>query len=578
MRPAAARLAAAPALLLVLGPATAGLLGTLLPALGFLPALGHHTPSLDPWRALFATPGLGRATLLAVSSGAGSTLLALGLAVAIAAVLHGRPAEARMRALLPPLLATPHAAAAVGFAFLVAPSGLLVRLLAPALGLERPPGLATVQDPWALALTVALALREAPFLLFVLLAASDRPGLDHQLGAARALGRGPVAAWLEVALPQLWPSLRLPVLAVLAYGLSAVDMALVLGPTAPPPLAVLLLRWLADPDLDRRLVASAGALLVLAVTLGLALAGRLLELLLAGARRAPRPLVVALTGLGRAAAILVPGAALAGLAVLVAWSLAASWRFPALLPSGPDLAAWRAALPLLGPALGATAAIAAASALLALAATIAALEAPDRGGRAMALLWLPLLVPQIALVFGLQVLVILLGLADSAAGVVLTHLVLVLPYTWLVLRGPWAGLDPRLLAAARCLGCSGLGALRRVRLPLLLAPVLAAVAVGFSVSVAQYLLTLAAGGGRVATLATETMALAAGGDRRRIAVAALLLALLPLAATGLAVALPVLVARRRRRPPQLRGNGANRLSMSSSVKDRPAPPPPSTPS
>lgn len=578
MRRAAARLAAAPALVLVLGPALAGLLGTALPALGYLPALGHDRLSLEPWRALLATPGLARAILLSVVSGAGSTLLALALALSIAAALHGRPAERRLRAFLPPLLAVPHAASAVGFAFLVAPSGLLVRFAAPLFGLERPPSFATVQDPWALALALGLALREAPFLLFVILAAADRPGLDHQLAAARALGRPPVAAWLAIALPQLWPSLRLPTLAVLAYGLSAVDMALVLGPTAPPPLAVLVLRWLLDPDLDRRLLASAGAVLLLALTLLLVLLGRLAEAALARAGPWPPALVPPVAALGRAAALLVPGTAVAGILVLLAWSLARSWRFPALLPAGPDLAAWRAVLPLLGEALASTALVAALCAAAALLATIAALEAPGYGGRAMALLWLPLLLPQIGLVLGLQVLVILLGLADRAAGVALAHLVFVLPYTWLVLRGPWAALDPRFRDAARCLGCRPLAALARVVLPLLLRPVLAAAAVGFSVSVAQYLVTLAVGGGRLPTLATETMALVAGGDRRRIAAAALLLALSPVLATALALALPALLERRRRLPPQALGKGANRLSMSSSENDRPAPPPPSTPS
>jgi len=57
-----------------------------------------------------------------------------------------------------------------------------------------------------------------------------------------------------------------------------------------------------------------------------------------------------------------------------------------------------------------------------------------------------------------------------------------------------------------------------VRMPMLLAPVLTAVAVGFAVSVGQYLPTLLAGGGRVATLTTEAVALAAGGDRRAIGV------------------------------------------------------------
>jgi putative thiamine transport system permease protein len=575
------RLAAAPALVLVLGPTAAGLAGTVLPAFGWLPAIGREAISLDPWRELWATPGLGRAVLLSLASGLGSTLLALALALAIAAVLHGRPGERLWRALLPVLLAVPHAAAAVGFAFLVAPSGFLVRLVAPLLGLQRPPDLATVQDPWALSLTLALALRETPFLLFVILAAADRPGLDHRLAAARSLGRSRVAAWLEVALPALWPSLRLPVVAVLAYGLSAVDMALVLGPTAPPPLAVLVLRWMMDPDLDRRFVGSAAALLVLALTLLLVLSGRFVERLVSRPFRVAPVLAEAVDLVGRTGALVLPALALAGLLLLTVWSFASSWRFPALFPIGPDLTAWRAALPLLGPVAIATALLALASVALALPTTIAALEAPGRG-RLTALLWLPLLLPQVGFVFGLQVLFVRLGLAERAGGLVLGHLVMVLPYLWLMLRGPWQRFDPRLRAAARCLGCGPVATVRKVVLPVLFRPILAAAAIGFSVSVAQYLLTLAIGGGRFPTLATETMALVAGGDRRRIGVAALLLAVLPLLATAFALLLP----ERSGRPvpadtpriAQLLGSGAKRLSMSSSVKLSPAPPPPSTPS
>jgi len=575
------RLAAAPALVLVLGPTAAGLAGTVLPAFGWLPAIGREAISLDPWRELWATPGLGRAVLLSLASGLGSTLLALALALAIAAALYGRPGERRLRVLLPALLAVPHAAAAVGFAFLVAPSGFLVRIAAPLLGLERPPDLATVQDPWALSLTLALALREAPFLLFAILAAVDRPSLDRRLAAARTLGRSRVAAWLEVALPELWPSLRLPVVAVLAYGLSAVDMALVLGPTAPPPLAVLVLRWMMDPDLDRRFVGSAAALLVLALTLLLVLSGRFVERLVSRPFRVAPVLAEAVDLVGRTGALVLPALALAGLLLLTVWSFASSWRFPALFPIGPDLTAWRAALPLLGPVAIATALLALASVALALPTTIAALEAPGRG-RLTALLWLPLLLPQVGFVFGLQVLFVRLGLAEHAGGLVLGHLVMVLPYLWLMLRGPWQRFDPRLRAAARCLGCGPVATVRKVVLPVLFRPILAAAAIGFSVSVAQYLLTLAIGGGRFPTLATETMALVAGGDRRRIGVAALLLAVLPLLATAFALLLP----ERSGRPvpadtpriAQLLGNGAKRLSMSSSVKLSPAPPPPSTPS
>jgi putative thiamine transport system permease protein len=63
-----------------------------------------------------------------------------------------------------------------------------------------------------------------------------------------------------------------------------------------------------------------------------------------------------------------------------------------------------------------------------------------------------------------------------------------------------------------------------------------ALAVGFSVSVAQYLPTLVIGAGRLPTLTTEALGLALGGDRRLAAVAALLLAALPLLALAAALA------------------------------------------
>src|SRR3546814_1718387 len=55
---------------------------------------------------------------------------------------------------------------------------------------------------------------------------------------------------------------------LLAYALSVVDMALILAPLTPPPLAVQVLRWFNDPDLSMRFVAAAGASLQLLVVAG----------------------------------------------------------------------------------------------------------------------------------------------------------------------------------------------------------------------------------------------------------------------------------------------------------------------
>jgi ABC-type uncharacterized transport system YnjBCD permease subunit len=54
---------------------------------------------------------------------------------------------------------------------------------------------------------------------------------------ARSLGYRPTLAWLKVVAPALYPLIRLPVFAVIAYASSVVDVAMILGPTLPPTLA-----------------------------------------------------------------------------------------------------------------------------------------------------------------------------------------------------------------------------------------------------------------------------------------------------------------------------------------------------
>jgi len=111
--------------------------------------------------------------------------------------------------------------------------------------------------------------------------------------------------------------------------------------------------------------------------------------------------------------------------------------------------------------------------------------------------------------------------------------------------GAYRAFDGRLLTTARALGCSRLRACWQVQWRILLRPALAAWAVGFAVSVAQYLPTLFAGGGRFATVTTEAVALSAGGNRSVLAVQALLQIALPLAAFALAALWPRWASRNR---------------------------------
>ena len=123
----------------------------------------------------------------------------------------------------------------------------------------------------------------------------------------------------------------------------------------------------------------------------------------------------------------------------------------------------------------------------------------------------------------------------------------VFPYVLLTLAGPWAALDPRYARAARALGARGFATLLRVKLPILVGPPPAlAFAIGVSVSAAQYLSTLFAGGGRVSTLTTEALALADGGDRRLSAIVGLAQTLFPFAVYATALAGPRILHGKRR--------------------------------
>ena len=547
---------------LLVGPILAGLAMAALPAFGYLPALGGDAFSLDPWRALMTQPGLARSVAISFTSGLATTAVSLAVVLLFLAAASGSRLDRWIRRMVSPLLSIPHAAAAFGLAFLIAPSGLLARFASPALsGWERPPDLLIVNDPWGLSLMAGLVIKEIPFLLLMSLAALHQLDAERRVAMARSLGYRPTIAWLKVVVPSLYPLIRLPVFAVIAYASSVVDVAMILGPTLPPTLAVSILTWFNDPDLSRRFMASAGALLQLGVTLAALASWWGLECLV---RRLGRGWVAggqrqrgerALRLAGKALILLAAATALVGIAGLALNSLAGVWRFPDGLPQTFTLQHWQRALPALGGPVAATLMIASTATLLAVGLVLAALEHEQRSGRqpaqgrltsALTLLYLPLIVPQIAFLFGLVVVMEALGSRPTRWLVIFGHLLFVLPYVFLSMSEAYRRFDPRWSRVALTLGATPNGAFWRVRLPMLLAPLLTAMAVGLAVSIGQYLPTLLLGAGRVPTVTTEAVALASGGNRRLIGVWALVQASLPLLGFIIAVGLPRLLWTNRR--------------------------------
>lgn len=552
------RLAPALTLALLLGPIGLGLAWTVLPAFGHMPSIGAVGLTLDPWRTLFATSGLIDTLRVTVTAGLAATCLSLILAAGFCAVTAGSRTFSSLSRLVAPLLATPHSAIALGFAFLVLPSGWIVRAISPGLtGWTRPPvGLVTTGDTAGLSLVGGLLLKEVPYLVLMIIAASAQVPVAASLTVSRSLGhRGP-SAWVKAVLPQIYPQIRLPLYAVLAFSLSVVDVAIILGPSQPPPLSVLATRWFSDYDLSRYPSAAAAAVLQLVLVVAAIGLWRSAEVLITalgrgwivrGSRGFASALFTRLAGI---AALWIGGLGLAAILGMVVWSVALVWRFPDAWPSVLGFATWRAQIGSVSPALANTVIIGTAATVLAIILVLACLENEVRHGRrpgraALWLLFIPLLAPQIAFLFGVQVALVRVGLDGTLSAVIWSHLIFVLPYVFLSLADPFRALDPRLPATATALGAGPIRVFVTVKMPLLLRPLLIAVAVGFAVSVGQYLATLFPGAGRISTLTTDAVTLASGADRRIIGVYAALQAVLPLLVYAAALGVPALLYRHR---------------------------------
>ena len=193
---------------------------------------------------------------------------------------------------------------------------------------------------------------------------------------------------------------------------------------------------------------------------------------------------------------------------LAIWSFSRSWFFPDLLPSAWSTRAWDYALSdtsqvmdslwiTIVIALGATAL----SVLTGVPAGRALGLYNFRGKQLVELMILaPTIVPGIAVVLGIHVTFITMGLTNTVAGVILVHLIPTLPYMVLVMAGIFSNYDPDIEDQARSLGASPLQTFWYITLPAIMPGIIVGALFAFLVSWSQYILTLLIGGGRVVTL------------------------------------------------------------------------------
>ncbi|MDD1782590.1 thiamine ABC transporter permease [Enterovibrio sp. ZSDZ35] len=524
-------------------PTAFGLTGVAVSSLGYIPPLDMHTLTLSGFSMVFSWEGVWQSIGMTVYSAIASTYLACLITFAILQASWGTRFWRSVEVALSPLLAVPHVAFAIGFAFLFAPTGIGARLLSSTFGYEASANgvedlALLVKDPYALGMILMLALKEVPFLLLMSISVLQQVKVNQIEKVSASLGYNRAQAWWKCVFPQWLAKLRFPMLAVMAYGLSVVDVALIIGPTNPPTFAVLVWQWFNDPDLTLLPRAAAGAVVLFAISLMLIGVARVVEWTVtkgarawqyAGRRGVALPGKSVFTTLAVLSALMIP--------IMLLWSVAQRWRFPDLLPSRYSLRFWEYEWTSILNTVEQSLAIALFCSTVALVMALLAHEYRIRHRLQVPgyVIAVPMLIPQLSVLFGMQVATLYVNADAHHLWVCWAHVFFAFPYVYLSLDGPWRSYDERLTRAALSLGKSPLRVWFSVKMPILLPAIAFAWAIGISVSLAQYLPTLILGAGRISTITTEAVALSSGFDRRVTAIYAIWQALLPFMFFSLAI-------------------------------------------
>jgi putative spermidine/putrescine transport system permease protein len=205
---------------------------------------------------------------------------------------------------------------------------------------------------------------------------------------------------------------------------------------------------------------------------------------------------------------------------LFLWAFAGEWRFPDLLPTEWSLRGVASVMEPGGRVLGATLN----SLLIGMAVAVASVAAGTPAGMALGgyewrfkgavifFVLLPILVPPLASTMGVHLTFIRLGLADTAFGVFLVHLVPTVPYTAIIMTSIFAERTGEAEEAARTLGANPWQTFVHVTLPEVVPGVAVAGLFAFLISWGQYVLTILIGGGNVVTLPMLLFSAASGND------------------------------------------------------------------
>ncbi len=551
-------------LLLLCIPVLAGLVGVIFPALGYFPAIGANSFSLDVFRTLFALDDIWHMVWLSLFTGVGSTLLAMAGAFLLLATFYQSSWLEKVQGLLSPFLVFPHAAAAIALLFVLSPSGIFARLMVLG-GDDAPPAAGSSffpYDEFGFSVLLALSLKELPFIILMALSVMSQPLIKKKLlgyvNVGASLGYSPTASFFKLVAPSIFTQIKLPILAVLVFATSNVEIPLILGSNNPSTLAVAIMHWFNHIDLSMRLLASSAAVLQVAVSgvvllLFFAVEHFLMYLgkqsLIKGRRHGADALV---RGIGYGIVSLYVILISTVIYAVVMYSIAKHWSFPALLPEGVTFLHWGTALEALATPLVNSlllGMLVSTSAMLLVLFTLESEQlkpAARHANSAFSIsLFLPLLVPGVAFLYGLVWFQQLVLQNAVWFHTYIAHMVYVVPYVFLSMAVAYRKFDNRYAMVAQSLGKTPWQVFYRIKLPLMLNAILVAWALGLAISFSQYLPTLLASGGTIATITTEAVASVSGSSTRLTAVYVIIQGAMPLIGFVIAWYLPGVLMKNR---------------------------------
>ncbi len=238
----------------------------LIQGLGYLPAAGMRSMSIQHFANVLGDPDFLPSLMLTLYIALTSTVFAAGLSIVMAIFLLSLSEKNRLLHFIFQIpLTVPHLVIAVAMVFMLAPTGLLSRMVVK-LGLIDSSAAfpLLVNDRWGIGIILTYVWKEIPFITLMILSVMRRSGVEL-LEVGRTLKAGRWQRFRYITLPTIFPSLGAACLIVFAYTFGAFEVPFLLGRTYPMMLPVWAYKNYSDVDLLARPEGIATGLIIAAV-------------------------------------------------------------------------------------------------------------------------------------------------------------------------------------------------------------------------------------------------------------------------------------------------------------------------